>query len=129
MVEYKVKLEGSDGGSYVITYEGLWNNLKTAMSYDEKKGWNDVTRALRQDYNKLSDLILSELLVPKAKEAIINFLTEHPNIRTRNFYLKEWLGYKSIAWYRAQEELEAEGKIVSESHGRGQNRTWKIKES
>jgi len=99
------------------------------MTYDEKYGWTGVTRALREDVNNLRDVILSEILVPKAKDVILQFLKDNPNVETREFCHKDWrFGERNLAWYRAKEELEAEGKIVSESHGRGQNRTWKIKE-
>lgn len=130
MVTYKVKLEGSDGKKYAQTYEGLWDSLKNEMSYEEKWGWNTTTKSLREDVNKVRDLLLSELLIPKAKEAVLAFLKENPDVQTRNFYHKDWkLGLRGSAWYFAQEQLEAEGKFVSESHGKGQNRTWKLKET
>jgi len=130
MVEYKIWLQGSDGKSYVIPYSTLWDILKEQMSYDEKFGWNDVTRNLREDVNQIQDTLLREVLIPKAKTAIIEFLKENPNVPTRNFYDKAWsLWRRSNAWYYAKQELEAEGVIVSESHGRGQNRTWKLAKS
>lgn len=129
MVEYKVKLEGSDGKSYVISFAGLWKQLKAVMTYDEKQGWNGVTRATRQDLNKLRDLVLLEVLIPKAKEEMLTFLKDNLDVQTRSFYHTAWeFGDRLIAWYKAKQELEAEGRIVSESHGRGQNRTWKLKE-
>lgn len=130
MTKYKVELEGSDGKKYVISYEGLWDALKNIMSYEEKTGWNDATRSLREDVNEVSDLLLSELLIPKAKEAILTFLKDNPNVQTRNFYHKDWeRGKRSNAWYYAKEQLETGGEIVSESHGKGQNRTWKLREA
>ena len=129
MVEYKVKLEGSDGRSYVITYEGLWQALKNQMIYEEKTGWNEVTKTLREDLNKLRKVLLTEILIPKAREEMIRFLKENPNVETRNFCSKAWLfGERLTAWRHAREELELEGIIVSESHGKGKNCTWKIKE-
>ena len=128
-IEYKVKLEGSDGKSYVITYEGLWQSLKNQMTYEEKTGWNEVTKTLREDSNKLRKILLTEILIPKAREEMIRFLKENPNIETRSFYSKAWQSdERLLAWYHAKEELEREGIIVSESQGRGKNRTWKIKE-
>ena len=130
MVEYKIKLEGSDGKPYVITYGGLWAAFKReAMTYEERMGWTDATRKLREDVNRLSDLVLSEILVPKAREAVLAFLKENPNVETRSFYHKAWQHReRSYAWEKAKEELEAEGRIISKSHGRHQNRTWKLKE-
>lgn len=128
-IEYKVRVRGADGAEYLLTYQGLWNRLQKCRTFDEKFGWNKVTRAMRKDVNKLRDLFLSEILFPQAKQAILSFLKEHPNVQTRNFHDKKWVGLRANAWYYAQEQLEAEGKIVSESHGRGKNRTWKLKES
>jgi len=127
MTKFKVKLEGSDGNSYVITFEGLWRNLKENMTYDEKMGWNDVSRSLREDVNRLRDLLLSEILVPKAKMEMLKFLKENPNVQTKSFYSKAWShGERINAWYLAQQELEAEGLIISKSQGRGHNRTWNL---
>ena len=100
------------------------------MTWDEKLGWNNVTRTLREDLNKLRDSMLAEILIPKAKIAILEFLKENPNVGTRSFYHKAWLsGERRNAWYYAKQELEAEGKIIATSHGSGKDRTWNIKES
>ena len=130
-IKYKVKLQGSDGKDYVITYGGLWSTIKSdVMSFDEKLGWDDVTRSLRKDVNALEELIYSELLIPKARIAVKQFLKENPNVETKRFYHEDWkVGKRWSAWYYAKQELELEGIIVSESHGKGRNRTWKLKES
>lgn len=58
---------------------------------------------------------------------MLQFLKDYPNVCTRNFYHDDWgVGERSLAGYHAQEELELEGKIVSQSHGRGRNRTWRL---
>jgi len=126
---YKVKLVGNDGKNYVITYESLWGQLKECMTYEEKIGWNTVSRSLRKDIDELKDTLLSEILIPKAKTEILKFLKENSNVQTRNFYHKAWNhGERLLAWYHGKEELELEGQIVSVSHGKGKNRTWKLKE-
>lgn len=128
-VEYQIKLQGSDGKNYQITYEGLWNRLQECRGHYDKLGWSRVTRSLRDDVNDLKELFLSEILIPQAKQAILTFLKEHPHVETRNFYDKKWcVQLRLVAWYDAKEQLEAEGKIISESHGRGKNRTWSIRE-
>lgn len=128
VVTYNVKLKGSDGNNYVISYEDLKADLDALKSFDEKNGWNNVTRHLREDVNKLEESLLAEILIPKAKQAILEFLKDNPNVKTRAFYHKAWeTGYRRNAWDYAKEELEADGIIVSESHGKSKNRTWKIK--
>lgn len=128
-IEYQIRLQGSDGKNYLLTYEGLWERLQKCRSYDDVFGWNNVTRRLRDDINDLGDLFRSEILIPQAKQVILSFLQEHPNVQTRHFHDKKWVGLRGIAWYYAKEQLEAEGQIVFESHGRGKNRTWNIKEA
>lgn len=128
-ITYQIKLRGSDGKDYRIAYEGLWDRLQECRGYFEQLGWSNVTRGLRDDVNKLQNILLSEILIPQGKEAILNFLKEKPNVQTRNFHDKKWLGLRGIAWSYAKEELEAEGKIISVSHGQGKNRTWNIKEA
>lgn len=125
---YKVKLHGSDGKEYVTTYEGLWKDLKQHMTFDEKLGWNGVTKGLREDVTRLRDLLLSEILIPKAKTEVLKFLKENPDVQTRSFYHKAWShGERINAWYYAKQELEAQGLIVPTSHGAGHNRTWNLK--
>ena len=125
-----MKLEGSDGKPYVISYLGLWQVLKEQMNFEEKLGWNKVTKSLREDVTKLRDSMLAEILIPKAKIAILEFLKENPNVGTGSFHHQAWLsGERSNAWYYAKQELEAEGKIIATSHGSGKDRTWNIKES
>lgn len=127
MVEYQVILKGSDGKQYLISYEGLRQKLREFDTWEEKIGWNKVTRKLREDYDNLRDTLLNEVFIPKAKKAITQFLEEHPDIKTRNFYHKAWdSGIKYLAWYYAKGALEAEGTIISKSQGRGKNRTWRL---
>jgi len=130
MTTYNVRLQGSDGKEYITSFAGLLADLKNELSFEEKRGWTNVTRKLREDVDRLNDIILEEVLVPKAKDAVIEFLKDNPDVQTRSFYDKQWLDIlRSHAWYIAQQELEEEGKIVSVSHGRGRNRTWNLKET
>jgi len=124
MVEYKVKLEGPEGKSYVITYEGLREQLDATRDFMERVGWNNVTRSLREDVNDVRDEVV-KLLVPTMKEKIVAFLKENPDIKTRNFNPNEH-GLKRLAWWYAKDELEESGIIVSTSHGQGRNRTWNL---
>lgn len=124
MVEYKVKLEGPNGTSYVITYKGLREQLDATRDFMERIGWNQVTRSLREDVNDVRDEV-TKLLVPMMKEKIVAFLKENPDIKTRNFNPNKH-GLKRLAWWYAKDELEESRVIVSTSHGKGKNRTWNL---
>jgi len=124
VVTYKVKLQGDDGGDYVITFEGLADKLGVVGP------WNPVTETLRKDLNELANLFVDAILVPKAKDDVIAFLREHPKVETRILnrqgYMLEDLKWR--AWLKAKDVLERDGVIVSVKQGRGKNRVWLLKE-
>jgi len=124
-VEYKVQLQGEDGKEYLITYGGLREKL------DVPNPWNPVTEMLRKDLDNLCELVVNKLLLGEAKNNIINFLREHPKVETRILnrqgYMLDGLEYR--AWYKAKQQLEQDGVIVSAKQGRGRNRLWMLKEA
>lgn len=76
--------------------------------------------------NDLEELIMEDILIPRQKKVIIEFLRRHPNTPTRR--MRKWqYGKWDEAWNKAMEQLEKEGIIESVSHGRGRNRTWHVK--
>ena len=125
-VTYKVRLLGSDGQKYLMSFEELRSRLLRA-----DPEWRNAVKILRQDVDELAKIIREEMLIPKMREEIVNFLKSNSDIQTRNFNDQGYIlkGEKRLAWFRAKELLEAEGVIVSVKQGRGKNRLWKLKEA
>ena len=88
---------------------------------------NERIDRLWQFVNELEGEIVKPL-TENARLDILHRLKETPGIRTRKI---NWEGESRLArfaYYQAFEQLKDEGKIVSKSHGRGHDRTWRLKE-
>ena len=125
-VTYRVRLLGSDGQEYIMSFE----ELRSILLRDDPE-WKNAVKILRQDVNELAEIIREEMRIPKMREEIVSFLKNNANIETCNFNKRGnmWTGEKRWAWFKAKELLEAEGVIVSVKQGRGKNRLWKLKEA
>jgi len=89
--------------------------------------WNPVTVNLRKDVRELQTFV-TELLLPEAREAVIQLVRENPDILTRNLNATgKW--HKRLywsAWWTARKQLEDEKVLVPTSHGRGRDKTWNL---
>lgn len=117
-VEYNVRLQGSDGKEYIISYD----SLKFKVGFYEL---SSSIRDMHYEIMKLRDIIVKRLLVPEMEDFIVTILKENPNLKTRELNSKmPYETLKQLAWYQAFDKLKDEGRIVGTSHGKGQNRTW-----
>lgn len=119
---YKVKLERSDGKAFVITYDGLKDDLGILQN----ERW---CRALFDRVDRLEDG-LREIYTKEIKVEIIEYVKTHPDIQTRILNKALWPNLTSIlqnsAYYEAFKQLEDSGAIIPTSHGSGKNRTWRV---
>lgn len=126
---YKIRLIGSDGKPYEITYEGLKQALGVcALDKREDHRFNVLWERM-----KLLEEELEEIYLPQMRERILEFVRKNPDVPTREFTFQIWRKVcnsraRRGAYYKAFTELEESGAIVSTSHGSGQNRTWRLKE-
>ncbi|RLC33317.1 hypothetical protein DRH14_05085 [Candidatus Shapirobacteria bacterium] len=120
-----VRLIDEDGTEYrsIITWEEITDLLHLVKWLKEKV--SQISFSLKQ----LEDYLISQR-IETAKQEILEFLRENPNIETRKLnkflYLKNYR-FEWQAFSRAFEALVAEGIVESVSQGRGKNRLWKIK--
>ena len=121
-MEYKVRLIGSDGKEYTITYEGL----KEVLGIERLNGSIDFLYKKRE---QIEDVLLNNLLIPRMEKAIVNLVQDNPEIKTREINGKCPTNYlEGYAWYKAFEKLENEKQILATSHGSGHDRTWRVNE-
>ena len=99
---------------------------------DAKKhlGIEDLDSRVSYAINKLMELMdeIDKLLKPQACEFVLNLIRENPNINTRkltDYFMGK--GRLTNALYHAFDDLQESGKIVSESHGKGHPRTWRLR--
>lgn len=130
-VTYKVRLEGSDGKFYVMTYANLRQELgvyKLEEMFLSHARWSEhIKDTVFARINKLTqDLI--DIETPKMKARILNLLRDHPHTKTRDITCKnQWTN--RILWgafAQAFKELHEEGGILPTSHGQGHDRTWTV---
>lgn len=88
---FKVKLEGSDGGNWIATFEFL----------KQKLGICDLEKRVL------------ELERPLKKQKILDFLKKEGKLRTLNYILRYFGEVDFSVW----EELRREEKICCEIHG------------
>jgi len=119
-VSYRVLVKGPDGKTYSVTMDWLKRELGIPS-----------TKYIRERIGCLEETLVEDVLKPRCRWEILEFLKENKGIDTRDF--NSWIYSGSIllqrAMNRAKEELEAEGLIVSKSQGsRGKPRKWYVKE-
>lgn len=119
-IEYNVRLQGSDGKDYIISYEGLKQKLGLCET-------DSSIRSIRREVNRFQEAFIENTLVPKMEDKIVTIIKENPEIQTRNLNRKmPSKSMEQIAWYQAFNKLKDERRIIGTSHGRGQNRTWHL---
>jgi len=122
---YKVKLERSDGKAFVITYDGLKDNLGiNQLDEREEHRFNVLWERL----NEL-DKEVEKLYLPQMEKRIVDFVKANPNCKTRDFTIHIWRKLHSRAergaYDTAFKNLETSNVIVPTSQG-GRDRTWRV---
>ena len=118
--------EGDATNRFKETFEAA----KRDLGINELERYKNV---LFTRINTLEDSLIDDIFIPLAKDIIKNFLMENPDARTSqitdSFYGKGYSNLLTIALNRAFNLLEQTGEIIATSHGRGKQRTWKLKEA
>jgi len=126
-VEYEVRIRGSNGKEYTISFDGLRERLLRPLR-------DSVDERFEHVYTRLGEIeqfIMDFQLVPPMEERILNLIRGKPNIKTREINavapserLHNW------AWHKAFQKLKEEKppRIIGTTQGRGRNRTWKVDE-
>lgn len=131
MTTYRIRLLGSDGTEYAITYDNLKQDLgicKALKEIAEKFAWAESQRlVLFQQIDRLTKDII-DVETPRMKGLILSLLKDNPDIRTRQITEKTPWQNKILwgAFERAFKELQDSGEIIGTSHGQGRNRTWRV---
>lgn len=131
MTTYKVRLLGSDGKEYAITFDALKQDLgicKALEKIDHRFKWAENQRdVLFQQIHRLTQDII-DVETPRMKGLILSLLKDNPDIRTRQITEKTPWQNKILwgAFERAFKELQDSGEIIGTSHGQGHNRTWRM---
>lgn len=115
-MSYQFILEHQGKQGFLTPVNGNWIKDHLGISHIEN------------DMKKMSDLFRDLVLVPHQKEKLLEWLKDHPDlkgseIRTCNNDIM------TIAWNIAFRELIKEGKVIPTSHGRGRERTWRVKDN
>jgi hypothetical protein len=112
---------------YIKKLLGL-NDLEQKVKWQEQR-----TSTLFEKFQKLEDEIVEDKYIPEASATIINYLYANPH-STRTKIMKQfpdWLKHSLCyhAFYISWERLEKSQMILPESHGKGHERTWVLKEA
>ena len=122
-------LLGKEGDS-TNRFKETFDAAKRDLGINELDHYKDI---LFTRVNTLEDSLINEVFIPIAKGMIRNFLRENPDARTGqvtdNFYGKKHSQFLVNALDKAFSLLEQTGEIIATSHGKGKQRTWKLKEA
>ena len=117
--------EGDATNRFKETFEAA----KRDLGINELDHYKDI---LFKRLNDLEDALVEEIFVPIAKDIIKKYLKEKTDAKTReitdSFYGKNYSNFQFAAMHKAFNRLEKSGEIIATSHGRGKQRTWKLKE-